>query len=97
MTATEIDRVRSDNFVSREATVTPETDPRLRRIVQLATYPDGLTTRNDSTINSGLPLNAVGEYLGWLCQDNNGQVLAERQTMIGLLIGQGDVLTEGIF
>lgn len=96
MTATKTERVRSDNSVSHEATVTPENDPRLQRIAQLANRPDGLATRNDITAESGWLLEELDECLEWLHQGNYVQLLEERETTIVLLTGRGEALVGGI-
>ncbi|SFC67800.1 hypothetical protein SAMN05444422_11456 [Halobiforma haloterrestris] len=102
MTATKTDRVRSDNSVSRDRDrretpgVTPENDPRLHRIVQLANQRDGPSTRNDIAGKSGWLLEEVDDYLEWLRQGNYVQWLEEDRTIIVLLTGRGEKLAEGI-
>ena len=89
MTATKIDRVRSDNSVSNRhpnanetAGTTPEQDPQTNRIGHDTKQPSGVTTKPD-IVKNGWFLEEVEDSLEWHYSSNTDLLRQTGCTTVG--------------
>lgn len=102
MTATQIDRVRSDNSVSERhpnanetAGTAPEHDPQTAQLEQYANQQSGVTTRSN-TVESRWLLRGVDNCLEWLDWSHSNQLPHSECPTLGLSNADRDSLARRV-
>jgi len=98
MTASDTNRPESDNSVLQayeDSPLSPDQDPRLRKIVQFTADRHGATTRRDLSVESDLPLREIDKRLNRLAAGGYVEIIGDDADCIVILTAEGQQLARG--